>query len=457
MIEDLPGALDNPRPPRPATTPTTTGGPAPGPRGLALARKMWDLHLNAMTATVDSVREYGDVIETRMPGARMFTIHRAEHAEHVFVTNQDNYEKGAHHEIYAMALGQGLITANGELWRRQRRLLQPMFAKRHLDVFTEHMTTACAAMLDGWERRYRDGDVIDVAEAMMDLTLDVVGRALFGADLTGEVSRTIGRAMHEFVTEAHGVIYSPVTWAAYAVPGVSMDGAMKLRPRSRRRFLDSLNGLDAIVARMIESHRHGESRGSNDLLTLLLEARDEETGEPMSDRQIRDEIVNFIVAGHETTANTLAWTWQLLSQYPEARSRLLAEVDELLDRRVPTFLDAERLGWTRAVIHETLRLYPVVWMTARRAINDDVIGGVHIPAGSSVGILMYMTHRDPEIWPNPEGFDPTRFLGAHGGGPQRCHFIPFTAGRRICLGNTFAIIEDRPALYARSRRGAEGG
>ena len=405
-------------------------------------RKMWDLHVNAMTATVDSIRAYGDVIETRMPGARMFTIHRAEHAEHVFVTNQDNYEKGAHHEIYAMALGQGLITANGELWRRQRRLLQPMFAKRHLDVFTDHMTSAAMAMLDAWDASHQDGDVIDVAAAMMDLTLDVVGRALFGADLTGEVSRTIARAMHEFVTEAHGVIYSPLTWAAYAVPGVGMDTAMKLRPRSRRRFLGSLDGLDRIVAQMIESHRNGDRQGSADLLTLLLQARDEETGEAMSDRQIRDEIVNFIVAGHETTANTLAWMWQLLSLYPEPRARLFDEVDTSLGSRTPTFADAERLTYTRALVHETLRLYPVVWMTARRAINPDVIGGVRIPAGASVGVLMYLTHRDPDVWSNPDGFDPTRFLGdGHSGGPQRCNFIPFTAGRRICLGNTFAIIE----------------
>jgi cytochrome P450 len=431
------------QPPRPTVRADPTplaGNPAPGARGRDLARLIWELNQNALKAMVGHARAHGDVAELRIPGARLYTVYRPEHMEHVLITNQDNYVKGPHHEIYASGIGRGLITANGDLWRRQRALIQPMFAKRHLDVFTEHMTGAGADMLDRWETDHRAGQVIDFNDEMMALTIDVVGRALFGADLTGEVRDTISAWMHTYVTEAHGAITSPLTWAAYSLPGVTMEQALKLRPRKQRRHQAVLAKLDAIVSALIESHRHGRRTGRDDLLSLLLDARDE-SGRGMGDQQVRDEVVNFILAGHETTANNLSWMFQYLSLHPDIRARMYDEVDRLLGGSVPTFADAERLVFTRAVVQETLRICPVVWMAPRLAVNDDVIGGVRIPAGTSLALLIWLTHRTPEHWSNPEGFEPERFLPENSTGRHRCAFVPFTAGRRVCIGNTFALIE----------------
>jgi cytochrome P450 len=233
------------------------GGPAPvyrdarGARGLELARRLWQLRSDALWPWVDGLRTYGDIFETKLPGARQFTVYRARHAEHVLVANQDNYEKGAQHEIFAAALGQGLVTSNGALWRRQRRLIQPMFAKRHVEVFTGHMTACGERMLDHWEATLQDGGRVDVAEAMTGLALDVVGRALFGADLTGRTRETIDSVMREVLSELLAASYSPLTWAAYGLPGMTMERALKLRPLRQRRFRGRMRELDAIVHDLI--------------------------------------------------------------------------------------------------------------------------------------------------------------------------------------------------------------
>jgi cytochrome P450 len=219
-----------------------------------------------------------------------------------------------------------------------------------------------------------------------------------------------------------------------------MDQALRLRPLKQRRHRAALAKLDAIVSQLIESHRSARRTGRDDMLTLLLDARDE-SGRGMGDEQVRDEVVNFILAGHETTANNLSWMWQYLSTHPHVRDRMYDEIDRLLDGAMPTFADADRLVYTRAVVQETLRICPVVWMAPRRAINRDVIGGVEIPAGASVALLMLLTHRTPEHWINPEGFEPERFLPENAAGRHRCAFVPFTAGRRVCIGNIFSLTE----------------
>jgi cytochrome P450 len=405
-------------------------------------RRMWQLRSDPMWWWIDGVRQHGEIVEKRLLGVRVFTVYRARHAEHVLVTNQDNYIKGPMQELVALASGQGLVSSNGDLWRRQRRLIQPMFAKRHVQTFAEHMIGAGARLLEEWDTTLVDGADVDVGREMLSYTLDVVGRALFGADLTGNARDTISRAMTEVLTELQAAGDSPLTWAAYSLPGMTMERALSLtRPVRRHRFLEQIRQLDAIVAAMVDRHRTGAQRGADDLLTLLLDARDEDTGAPMSDRQVRDEVVTFIAAGHETTATALSWLWVCLSRYPEARARVYAEVDELLQGRPPTFEDVDRLRYTRAAIQEALRFYPPVWLAARRAVHDDAIDGVPVPAGSNIAILIYLTHRDPDVWPNPEAFDPGRFLREQSGKLPRCAHIPFTAGRRICVGNTFALTE----------------
>lgn len=413
---------------------------APGPRGLALGRVLWRMRSDALGAFVDAFDTYGDVVRVRTPGQHSYALYRAEHVEHVLVGNQDNYPKGKEYDVFASALGEGLLTSRGERWQTQRRLIQPMFAKRHLEPLASQMTAAGTRLLEQWKSAHRDGAQIDVHKAMMGLTLDVVGRALFSSDLTGTATRTIDRVMARVLTEVVDASVSPLTWLASSLPGMNVDRALRLRPRRQRRMRARLAELEAIVAQMIESRRIG-AVGGEDLLSLLLDARDEESGARMSDRQLRDEVVTFIMAGHETTAAALAWTWLLLSQNPDARRRLHTEVDEVLNGRVPVFADADRLVWTRAVVQEAMRIYPPLWNVLRRARDDDVIGGVRIPAGATVIVLIYMTHRDPTAWPDAERFDPGRFLPDQARARPRHAYLPFAAGRRVCVGNTFALTE----------------
>jgi cytochrome P450 len=248
--------------------------------------------------------------------------------------------------------------------------------------------------------------------------------------------------MTRVLREGIASIGSVAVRALSEIPGISGERALRIsrmRP-GRRRTLAAIEELDAVVTRMVDERAAEPDTEHDDLLGLLLEARDEETGETMSRRQVRDEVMTFMAAGHETTANALAWTWMLLSQHPAARERMLAEIDEALGGRVPTSEDVDRLPWTMAVVSESMRLYPPVWGIGRQAIADDEVGGHRVRRGTVVGIVPYLIHRDPELWPNPEGFDPERFMP---GAPERpkLAYMPFGAGRRICVGAGFAQME----------------
>lgn len=395
---------------------------------------------DALMPYVELLREHGPIVQARVPGAHQYVLYLPAHAEHVLVTNQDNYIKGPEYDFAAGALGRGLITSEGDLWRRQRKLMQPMFAKRHLKPLMGHTIDAANHLVDRWSELHLDGSSFDVADEMRRLAVDVVGRALFGADLTGSATDTIKRTQEQILYEVISAGRSPLVWGAYALPGVTMERALMLRPRSQRQFRRRVAELDAVVNGLIARRRASSSTTEGDLLGLLLSATDE-GGARLSDQQVRDEVVTFIIAGFETTANTLSWMWWLLSTHPQARERLYTEVDELLDGREPTFDDADRLRWTQAVLKETMRLYPPLWGLFRRVKNDDVIDGVRIRAGATVAVIVYMTHRDPAVWPNPEGFDPSRFLGRRPRDRPMHAYLPFAAGRRVCLGNTFGLVE----------------
>jgi cytochrome P450 len=396
---------------------------------------------------LDDNAHYGDLIRFRILGRTFISIRAPEQLRHVLVTNQDNYRKSFQYRLLAVGgLGNGLLTnerpaTHRESWTPQRRLIQPMFAKRHLGRFAEHMTAGIADFVEEWEHR-RDGERVDVAAAMNALALDVVGRALFGAKLAGEATRLrpavlvglrsgIVAARLQLVAGAPRWIVDLGAWLLFHLP---------LLPRSLRRLRNGLKTIGEVVEGLIASRERDPEADPGDLLGLLLAARDED-GRAMSRAQVKDELVTFMLAGHETTANGLAWMWYLLCQNPEARDRLLAEVDSVLGGRDPTAADADELIWTAACFQEALRLRSPVWMLEREAVADDEIDGHRIPAGATILVPVHLVHHDERLWPNPDRFDPHRFL------PDRVHdhprgaYMPFGGGRRVCIGAGFSILE----------------
>lgn len=416
------------------------GRAVPGPRGLELALLLRRLRHDKLGPVVDLARAYGDVSLLRIPGGPRVVLHRATHLERVLVSRQDDYVKGPDFDILAKAGGRGLTTSSGDLWRRQRRVVQPMFAKRRLGPLAGQITAACSAVLDDWSRRWPSGGRIDADRAMRELALDAVARSLFGTALSASDKAVIGATTSSVLDEGTAAAASPLFSLLRAVPGITVEQALRARPVRQRRVLRHVAAFHRLVDELIARHRRDPRPDGPDLLAMLLAARDEDGAPSMDDRQVRDEVVSFLGAGHETTATAMAWTWRYLSTHPDARTRLHAEVDAVLDGRRPTFDDYERLPWTTAVIQESMRLSPPLWALTRQAERDDVIDGFRIPAGTGVLLLPYLTHRDPAVWPNPEGFDPARFLP--GGPPRPRHaYVPFGAGRRVCIASTFAMVE----------------
>ena len=412
-----------------------TRAPGPTVRQALRVLRSQDLLL-ALSALHE---EHGDVAGFRYARKSWIAIRDPEHIEHVLVARNDNYTKSYDYRLLAVVTGNGLLTNEGEDWARQRRLIQPMFAGRHLSRFAGDMTTAATHALERWEQR-PDGARVDVAEEMSSLTLDVVGRALFGADL-GEHAARIAPAVTVGLRTAITFARVPFMWL---VPQrlINLGAALLFRlpiPRLRRihRSVTTLDqvAVSIISARIVRGEQH------DDLLGLLLAARDPETGERMSRRQIRDELMTFLLAGHETTANGLAWMWYLLSAHPEARERMQSEVDAVLGDRTPDADDAARLPWTAACFQEAMRLYPPAWILERDAIGPDEVGGFAIPRHATVIISPFVVHRNPAVWKDPEVFDPERFLPGSAAGRPRSAYLPFGAGRRMCVGAGFAMME----------------
>ncbi|HEV2781799.1 MAG TPA: cytochrome P450 [Actinophytocola sp.] len=389
-------------------------------------------------------REYGERVRvpfvTRNP---VLLLSKPDDVAHVLVGNQGNYVKAPTYRPLKELLGNGLLTNEGEDWARQRRLVQPMFARRHVLGFAPAMVGAATGMLDGWQRR-PDGAVLDVSREMGALALDVVGRALFSADLTGEAGE-LAPALTTVMEAYIKLVRSLLFWV---VPNYE-----RWRTPSRRRAELAEAHLRDVVDRIIARRRaEGAAGRPPDLLDMMLAARDEASGAAMSEQQVRDELMTFLLAGHETTANALAWTLYLLSTHPQARVRLEAEVDEVLTGRPPAAEDADKLEWTTAVVFESMRLYPPAWILERQAVAADELDGEPIPPGSVLVTPPYLVHRNPEHWPNPEGFDPSRFLPGAAATRHRYAYLPFGGGRRQCVGGGFATLEATLLLATISQR-----
>lgn len=416
-----------------------SGPVTPGPSGREVPAALAALFRNPLAAYTSLAARYGDAVRT--PIARhhsFFLFSRPEHAEHVLAANQDNYVKAFTYRPLRALIGDGLLTSEGEHWRQHRRLMQPLFSRREVADFGPAMTEAAQRLLKDWDG-LPDGTVLDVAPQMSALALDVVGRTLFGADLSGD-ARQMSRAMDAGQRVAVLSTFLPLTWGPRST---SMIRAVARRAGGTPR------GMEGPIGRIMTERRAEQDHAPTNLLDVLLTARAED-GSRLTDAEIAAEATTFMLAGHETSANALSWSLALLSAFPAARDRLEEEVDAVLDGRPPEAADAAKLPWTTAVVGEALRLYPPAWTIERDALADDTVAGVPVPAGSLVAISPYLVHRHPEFWPDPAGFDPRRFLP----GPERPRYayIPFGGGRRACIGQAFAEQETVLVLASIAQR-----
>jgi cytochrome P450 len=390
---------------------------------------IFGMRRDPLGAFTSIARRHGHLV--RFPGLRgFFSAYQITHPrdiEHVIQNNAHNYTKGRNYKKFVASTGNGLIVSDGDLWRRQRRLAQPAFHRQRLAAFAEVMAREAEGQAAQWHEHAARGQQFDAAEEMMFLTLRIVGLTMFTTDLTA-ASSVISRSLD--VIRAHSIrrMWQPVS-IPVAVP-----------TPSNLRFRRALAEGDRVMYEMINARRSGEIQ-NDDLLSLLLRARDEETGEGMSDEQLRAEVVTIIGAGHETTAVTLSWAWYLLAQHPQVEELLHEELERELSGRTPALEDLPRLTYTTMVIEETMRLYPPAWALSRTARGADTLGGYEIAAGSEVITLPYVTHRHPDFWDDPENFDPERFAPGRNESRPRFSYFPFGGGPRQCIGQHFAMTE----------------
>jgi cytochrome P450 len=422
-----------------ATTISSSARTAPGPRGHPLAGVLHEVRRDPLRFLVETARTYGPVARYRLGPLRSYLVTDPEGVKHVLQEHVRNYTKD--HFSYGMVrwvAGNGLLTSQGDFWLRQRRLAQPAFHRQRIASFGTGIVRAAGELAESWAPSAARGVPVDAAEAFTNLTLRIVGEALFGAGLAEKapvVSRSFTTLSDQLVTRFRTMRVLPpvLPW------GID------------RTFRAEAAALSGVVYGIIAERRaRGEDTG--DLLSLLMFAQDEETGERMDDRQLHDEVLTMLVAGHETTATALAWVVALLGQHPEVEQKLHAELDAVLAGRDPEMADLPRLPYTRMVIDETLRLYPPVYVLSRKVMEDDEIGGFRIPAGSSVDISPYATHRSPALWERPDSFEPERFAPELVAARHRYAYFPFSGGPRQCIGNTFALVEAQLVLATIARR-----
>ena len=402
--------------------------PIPGPTSLQLLFALPAIQKNPLAYLMDSVATYGNLVKYRAGSTDAFLVNEPAHIRHILQDNHRNYTKNTiQYNQLAAITGRGLLTSDGEAWLRQRRLAQPAFHRRRLERLGDTIVNATANMLGHWETYAQRQEPLDIDEEMMRLALEIVGKALFSIDLR----RDAQALTHATLTALDHIVYRSSHFLALP------DGVPT--PRNRR-FKAALRTLDQAVYALIDQRRRSADP-PDDLLTLLLTARDEETGAGMTERQVRDEIMTMLIAGHETVASALTWCWFLLSQHPNVVQAAQEEIETVVGERPPTVEDLPRLGRSAQIFAETLRLYPPAWLITRQAQAADELDGQPIPAGSLIIISPYVIHRHPGYWENPEHFDPNRFDSGQADALERFAYIPFGGGPRLCIGDRFATLE----------------
>lgn len=400
---------------------------APGPRGNPVMGNLAEYKRDPITMLLRLQQQYGDVARNRLGPFLTHALAHPQHVQHVLQDNQRNYVRGRFYENFKLFFGDGLLTTDGDFWRRHRRAVQPLFHKKEVFDSTAIVGAAAMGLVERWQH-LPQGKAVDVVEEMMHLSMSMLGLMVFNVDISRH-AKTVGPAVR-FGLQAMMPQGDMNDFIPRWVPT-----PFNLRIRHARK------GIDCIIAQIIEDHRKGHCETS-DIISLLLASRHPDTGMPMSEQEVHDEVMTIFLAGHETTGSGLSWALYALAQHPSVLRRLRDELDAKLGGRAPTIDDLSALPYLDQVVNEVLRVYPPIWGFTRDLVDDDEIAGFHIPGGSSVFVSPYVTHRHPEFWSNPDAFDPENF-GPQAPDHHKFAFFPFGGGMRKCIGFQTALLQMR--------------
>lgn len=405
---------------------TTAEKPIPGPKGRPLVGMLPEMIRDMLALFTDLNRQYGGIAQFKLLNKTYILATKPEYVKHILQKEHHNFIRGRSVETGRVLLGNGLPLIDGELWLKERRLMQPAFHRQKLSALTDTIVNAIREQLEAWQEYAKTSQPFDMEEEMTDLTLSIIIKTMFSGRVGKEQVKALGdafRTASAFMLWRSQQMWAPPLWIP--VP----------RNATYNKALKVLN--DTVYPLIAE----GRKDPQDDLLGMLVNARDEETGEGMSDAQLRDEIVTMFFAGHETSAMALTWAFYLISQHPVVESRIIEEIRQVLGDRAPTFDDLPKLTYIQQVINETLRLYPSAYLFAREAVSDHILDGYRLPAGVMIFITPYVTHRDPAFWKDPETFDPERFSPANASRINKDAYYPFGEGPHLCIGNNLAMME----------------
>ncbi len=371
--------------------------------------------------------EYGDFYRVKGLAKPFYAIFRPSIIKYVLQTNAKNYKKSIAYDQLKIALGNGLVTSEGDFWRKQRRMAQPAFYKERLVALFDMMAAISTDYVQDLEAKLETNKSLEISQEMMTVTADIALQTLFSANDYGNQEE-----MYRIMVSVQEYVIKRVN-QPFKIPLQYING-------NHRQFLREKAVFDDLIYRVIQERRSSKEQ-RNDLLAMLLDATDVDTGEGMSDEQLRDEAITIFSAGHETSANALSWTLYLLSQQPEIAAKIRAEANEVFGDKVPSFQDLHRLNYTKQVVEEGMRLYPPAHALGRENLSDDVLDGVPVAKGSVAFINIYALHRSPKYWEEPERFNPDRFAPEQVKARPKLTYMPFGAGARMCIGNHFAMME----------------
>ncbi|MBX7198666.1 MAG: cytochrome P450 [Rhodospirillaceae bacterium] len=421
--------------------------PPRGPKGHPILGVIPELRADTLGFLTHVAKTYGDFVPLKVFMSTAYLLNHPKHIEHVLQTNYRNYRKTKMMDKFKPILGEGLFISEDELWTRQRKLVQPSFHRQRITAMAGTMIEALKEHVATWDKFAASGEEFNLSLDMSYIALEVALRTMFGNSLPREEANAISDALHVANEITAKRIWEMTRISEY------------LPTRENRAYREAAGTLDSIVNRIIRDRRAEGARkdgavgtSQDDLLGVLIDARDADTDEGMSDKQLRDEVLTLLLSGHETTAVMLGWAFLMLSQRPEILERMRDEADLALAGRDPVGEDIRNLDYTKRVVQEVARLKPPIWWVARTAISDDTICGENIKAGTTVLISQFLVHRNPSVWEDPERFDPDRFEAERVVNRSKFAYLPFGAGPRVCVASAFATMEMQFLLAMMLRR-----